>query len=106
MSAESTIQHITARLVDGFRPVRVILFGSHARGEGRETSDVDLIVLVESFVDRFRAEAAMLAALRDIRLPIDLLVFTPEEFDRERGRVGSVVGPALREGRVLYERAA
>ncbi len=106
MTTEATIQEITKRLVDGFHPRRVILFGSHARGDAGPQSDVDLIVLFDELDDRYRTEAAMIAVLRGIRVPIDLLAFSSSEFEDERSRFGSVAGPAAREGRVLYERAA
>ena len=45
-------------------------------------------------------------ALADRLVPLDLLVVTPEEFERGRDQIGSVLQPAAREGRVLYDRAA
>jgi hypothetical protein len=44
--------------------------------------------------------------LSDRIIPVDLIVITPEDFERQRDQIGSIVQPAVREGRVLYERAA
>lgn len=106
MTSEATIQEITRRLVEGFHPVRVILFGSHARGEAGPDSDVDLIVLFDTLGDRYQTEASMIAALRGIPVPIDVLAYTPSEFEDERVLAGGFARPAAEEGRVLYERAA
>lgn len=104
--SETIFSEATRRIVEQFHPVKVILFGSHARGEADERSDIDLIVLCESFTDRYELEARMYAAMRGIPYPVDLIVFTPEEFEVERTMVGTVACPAAREGKVVYERAA
>lgn len=73
------------------------LFGSHARGDADAHSDVDLIVVARSdrpFVDRFKDYADLL----DAPGGLDLLVYTPDEFARER-RVNRFVRHALREAR-------
>ena len=106
MVSEQTLNEITRRLVDKFHPVSVILFGSQARGTSRDGSDIDLIVICEHFANRNDLEASMYAALRGIDVPIDVLVFTPEEFAAERDLPGTFAQPAAREGRVLYGRAA
>ena len=106
MVSEQTLQEITRRLVEKFHPQAVILFGSQARGTADDRSDVDLIVLCDGFANRNDLEASMYAALRGIDVPIDVLVFTPEEFRSERSTVGTVVRPAAEEGRILYGRAA
>jgi predicted nucleotidyltransferase len=94
------------RIVEEFDPERIILFGSHARGAAGPESDVDLLVVMR--VDGSRREKAteIDRALSDRVLPLDLIVVTPEQFERSRDLIGSIVRPATREGRVLYERAA
>jgi len=97
---------VTRRLVEKFHPVKVIVFGSQAREAANEQSDVDLIVLCESFANRNELEAEMYACLRGVPFPVDLLVYTPEEFEAEKEIAGTVAQPASREGKVVYERAA
>ncbi|MBM4249708.1 MAG: nucleotidyltransferase domain-containing protein [Euryarchaeota archaeon] len=91
------------RIVTGFSPRKIILFGSRARGRPAPDSDVDLLVVMEVRGSR-RAKAAEIdVALAGVRCPKDILVVTPEDFERYRDVVGTVLYPAVREGRVLYE---
>ena len=106
MVSEAILQEVTRRLVEKFHPVAIILFGSQARGTADDRSDVDLIVLCDSVTDRNALEAEMIAAMRGIPVPIDLLAYTPEEFRIESSMQGSVAHPAGHEGKVVYDRAA
>ena len=109
-SAESAVQQAIAamvrRIVERFHPEKVILFGSHARGEATADSDVDLLVVARSPGTRRELGLAIDLALADIEVPKDVLVVTPEELERDRDIVGTVVHPAVREGLLLYDRAA
>ena len=102
---EKDIRRMVGRIVRRFRPERVILFGSHARGEGGPDSDVDLLVVMP--VDGSKREKAVEigVALHDIRVPMDIIVTTPAEFAWRKEVVGTIERPAAREGKVLYARA-
>ena len=105
LNAADWIPVIVDRLVQQFRPLRIILFGSHARGDARPDSDVDLLVVLPEAPDKRRVNVAMLRALRDLPVAKDVVVTTPEEIARRGNLVGTVLRPALREGKVLYERS-
>ena len=92
------------RLVRQFEPTRIILFGSQARGDAGPDSDVDLLVVLPRVEDQREATVQMLRALSDLPIPKDVVVTTPQEIARRGHLVGTVLRPALREGRVLYER--
>lgn len=82
---------------------RALLFGSYARGEADEESDVDLLVVERSelpFVERGRRHAPVFR----LGVGVDLLVYTPEELERLRSEGSAIVERAEREGVVLYER--
>jgi len=102
--AEAKIRQIARRIAAQFRPDRIILFGSHARNEGGPDSDVDLLVVMP--VEGSKREAAIRigVAVSDIRIPKDIIVTTPEEFQWRKEVVGTIERPAAREGRVLYAR--
>jgi predicted nucleotidyltransferase len=106
-SAQQSIDEMVRRIATRFSPDRIILFGSHARGEAKPGSDIDLLVLFPS-VENPREKAAQLyAALAGCSLPPkDIVVSTTERFERYRNVVNTVYWPAAREGKVLYERAA
>lgn len=109
MSADNTselLKEVTRRILAVSEPERIILFGSYARGEPGPDSDLDLLV-VERDVEAPRRESVRLRrALRGLLVPIDVVVATPQQIERYRDSIGLIYGTALREGRVLYERAA
>ena len=104
MSVDSHIVTMTDRIVRAFDPVRVILFGSHARGEAGRDSDVDLLVVLPSVDDKRRAAVAIRRLLADLPVAKDIVVTTPEEITTRGQLVGTILRPALREGTVVYER--
>ncbi len=99
---EAVVQHIVRR----FSPHQVILFGSHARGDAGPDSDVDLLVVMPVQGSKREKQIEIRIALHDFGVPLDLVVVTPEEVARKKDVVGTIVRPALREGRVLYTKAA
>lgn len=101
---EERIPEIVERLVRGFNPLKIILFGSHARGEAGPYSDVDLLVVLPEVSQGRREVFDMLDELRDLPGPTDVFVTSPEEIERRGDLIGTVLRPALREGKVVYER--
>ena len=105
LSGRARIDLIVKRIVSKFRPERIILFGSHARGDAGPDSDIDLLVVmaVEGSIREKRLEVRQ--ALHDIPVPVDLIVTTPEDFAWRKDVVGTIEWPAAREGKVLYANA-
>lgn len=92
------------RIVRRFHPERIILFGSHARGEAGPDSDVDLLVVMPVTGSKREKQLEIRLALRGIRVPKDIVVTTPEEFQWRQDVPGTVERPAAQEGKVLYAR--
>jgi uncharacterized protein len=105
MISDKVLNEVKQRLVDRFHPDKIILFGSHARGTADDRSDVDLLVVCEISDGRRSLTLAMDKALWGLRLARDIIVLTPEEYERDRQIPGTIARPASLEGRVLYENA-
>jgi predicted nucleotidyltransferase len=106
MMTDEVLRQATERLVAQFHPQRVFLFGSQARGTADARSDVDLLVICpfdSKWESRRTLMVAMDRALRGLGFARDVIVLTPEEFERDRHIPGTVARPAWREGKVLYE---
>lgn len=103
-TTEQAIQMMVDRLVERFDPDQIILFGSQARGTAGPGSDVDLLVIMPVSGSKREKRVEMRVALHDIAVPTDILLATPEDVSRYKDVVGTIIRPALREGKVLYAR--
>lgn len=107
---DALLRQMAQAIVDEVDPEQIILFGSRGRGDARVSSDVDLLVIeAESFgPGRGKHEEMnrLYRALREFRVPKDILVFSNEEVEYWRDSLNHVLARALREGKVLYERPA
>jgi predicted nucleotidyltransferase len=83
---------------------KVILFGSHARGDTDENSDVDLMIIAKSNLPRFKRSRELYKLMRPYPFAMDLVVYTPEEIERGMRSPVSFVSSVLREGKTLYVR--
>jgi uncharacterized protein len=91
------------RLVEFFQPERIYLFGSRARGDAREDSDYDVLVIVPKstlpYLERMRAGSRL---TRDLAVEVQVVVLTEAEFDQDTPIIASLPSRANREGRLLY----
>jgi predicted nucleotidyltransferase len=95
------IEKFVERVKERFRPRAIILFGSRARGDELKGSDYDLIVVSEEFRGvPFLERLSMLYELWDLDCHLDILAYTPEEFEEKRQEIG-VVREAATEGVVI-----
>ncbi len=106
MVTDQLIQQAARRLVEAARgPAKVILFGSHARGDAGPDSDLDFLVIERDVPDRHGEMVRLSRALRPLGFPADIVVVS-ERHAEEWGEVeGTVVHAALTEGRVLSDPA-
>jgi len=101
---QEKIDEMVSRIVERFDPERIILFGSHARGEGRPDSDVDLLVVMPIEGSKREKQLEIRRLLHDVRVPKDIVVSRPDEFAWRKDVPGTIERPAVREGVVLYAR--
>ena len=101
---EALLAEAVQRMLRAGAPLRIVLFGSHARGTARPDSDLDLLVIEESMLPRYRRPVPYLRALTGLHPVKDVVVWTPDEVARWASVPAAFITTALREGRVLYER--
>ncbi|MDQ7029669.1 MAG: nucleotidyltransferase domain-containing protein [Ardenticatenia bacterium] len=105
ISRADVLEEIVTRLVQGLQPERIYLFGSWARGEASEGSDVDLLVVVsDSDLPRHRREALSYDLLWGLPVPVDVIVLTRAEFERGTRVKTSLPAIVQAEGKLLYGR--
>jgi predicted nucleotidyltransferase len=92
-------------LLKAYDPEAIILFGSLGRGDGDELSDVDLLVVVETDRDIKDLGEEMTRHLDPLARDKHVIVRTPREFCRQMDIPGTLVFSAVREGKVLFEKA-
>jgi predicted nucleotidyltransferase len=100
------IAKMTAILVEGLRPMRIIIFGSYATGTTRPDSDVDILLVMENGTHRRKAIVKAYQVLGAQGIAKDIVVVTDEDIEKFGSLPGTIIGPALAEGKVVYERAA
>ena len=101
-TSTDTVQRLVAQIVQLAHPLRVILFGSAARGELRQGSDVDLLVVVKEDTPRRRLAQELYCRLDGGGVPFDIVVATPSLLKKHRSNPGLIYRQVLREGREVY----
>jgi len=96
------IEAAVRTLAEAARPERILLFGSYARGDADDDSDLDLLVIETEVQDRAQEMVRLRRALRPLRIPVDVLVFSSDDVARWGNQPGSALYWALREGKTVY----
>ncbi len=105
MISEETIQKAVRLLVDAADPVRIYLFGSYARGDARETSDLDFLVIEKELKGRRKEMVRLHDAIRPMRIPVDILVASESSFNEWADVGGTVYHKAKTQGRLCYAKS-
>ena len=99
------LTELVRRIRSVIEPRRVVLFGSAARGEMGPDSDLDVLVVVDEGVHRVRTAQEIYLALDGFGEAVDVVVVTEDDVRRSAGKVGTIITPALGEGRSIYAAA-
>jgi len=101
--AQSEVATIVERIAEAVQPLQIWLFGSRARGDQHEHSDVDLLLVLDGAADRRACRGKAYGQLEGLKLSADIIVVTAEQVV-QRGRVaGTLLNNALEEGKLVYE---
>jgi predicted nucleotidyltransferase len=96
------LDDIVHRITHNVRPLRIILFGSGARGEMGRNSDLDLLIIMPEGTHRRQTSRKVFKALRGIGVSKDIIVVTERDVAEYGKNPSLVLKPALEEGRELY----
>lgn len=99
---QSVIDELVRRIVDAVHPLRIILFGSAARGEMGPHSDLDVMVVMPEGVDRLHTAMFIHRSLGDLKAPVDVLVASEADLERYRDTKGLIYRNVVHEGRAIY----
>lgn len=106
---DELIKKMVDAIVAEVQPEQVYLFGSRARGEAREDSDVDLLVVErEPFGEgrsKFEETNRIYRALSSFRIPLDVVLYSTDEMTQWSESRYHILGRCRREGRLLYARS-
>ena len=100
------INRIKEIIVENYHPDKIVLFGSYARGDFDEQSDIDILVISDREKDlpRYRRGLDVRIKLSEVETPKDILFYTHADIERWNGVKHTFVNEVLKEGEVLYER--
>ena len=96
------IDQLVERVVALVDPLKIILFGSAARGEMGPDSDVDVLVVMPEGVHRRKTAQHLYREIRGLGVPFDILVTTPESLEKHKDNIGLIYDTILEEGREIY----
>lgn len=101
---DELLQRVVERILSVGEPERIVLFGSHARGDAGPYSDLDLLIIEDSDQPRHHRSGKYYVALKGLFPDKEIVVWTPQEAEEWREVPRAFVTTALNQGRVLYER--
>ncbi len=102
MMFEDKIKMIVDRVTGKYEPKAIIVFGSVARGDCTEDSDLDIAIIMDSDLSEHERNVMVRVCIGSIGMAMDLLVFTPDEIEAEKDDDSSIISEIIRTGEVVY----
>ena len=103
---EQQVNELVRQIVEAVHPLRILLFGSAARGEAGPESDIDVLVVMPEGTNHIETLGFLHTQLRGLGFGVDIVMATPKELARYGDDIGFIYYDALREGKELYAAAA
>lgn len=104
MITHQQISKIINKIVMNYLPEKIILFGSYAYGNPNTNSDLDLLIVKDSNIPRYKRGREVRKYLRGLKVPIDLIVYTNEEIQKWSNVKTAFITSIIKKGKVLYDK--
>ncbi|TKB67814.1 MAG: nucleotidyltransferase domain-containing protein [Nitrospira sp.] len=101
---DQLLVEVVRRILTIGSPVKIVLFGSYAKGTARPDSDLDLLIIEESDMPRYRRSGRYRRVLCGMFPAKDIVVWTPQEVEEWKTVPNAFISTVLAEGKLLYER--
>jgi len=101
----ATVRNVVETIAERFKPEKIVIFGSCARGDAGPSSDLDLLVIMKSDLPPYKRATPLRLLFDPTPCPMDILVFTPQEVKHWNGTVNHIVTEALEKGVVAYAKS-
>jgi len=102
---QETIDAIIRSIADTFSPHKIIMFGSYATGRPTPDSDLDLFLVMDTDLPRYKRATPIRLLFQPAPCAMDILVYTPEEVAHWNGTTNHIITEVLRSGKTVYERS-
>jgi predicted nucleotidyltransferase len=99
---DEQIKSITSQIIEKYKPDKIILFGSAARGELSAESDVDFIIIKQDTPYLGAERIRELSRLINRDIPVDFLIYRPDEFEGRLAMGDPFLKSIIKEGKMLY----
>ena len=103
MIEESAINEVINKIITGYHPEKIILFGSYARNEQTADSDLDLLIVKDTDQSPVQRQRSVRSLFDKQQFPMDILVYTPAEFDKQKNWLNNIINIAVKTGKLVYE---
>lgn len=104
MLTDTEINNLIYKIAERFQPIKVIVFGSYAKGKATYKSDLDLFIVKDSHLPMKQRAGELQPMVSNLLVPVDIHVYTPEEVEEYGSQEYSFVHSVLKTGKVYFER--
>ncbi len=101
---EQTVNRVLKKIISHLHPLKIILFGSYVKSETKNPNDLDILIVMKSNVPAHKRAAKVKMLFNPSPCPMDVIIYTPEEFNKWRGTANHIITEAIHNGKIVYER--
>jgi len=104
-ATDSQIKGIIEKIVQNYSPDKIWLFGSYSQNTQNESSDIDLMIIKDTNTRASKRPAEVQRLFEPYQFDLDILVYTPDEFENQKNKINSIAYFINREGKLIYEQS-